>query len=90
MWLTAFRILPITLRCYFHDPIGTGHYYRVLGTINGVVLDSLDDFNLLSNEFDEGTEIDRRLSNCNPILGQNVTVYNWSVLMRVPTIIMKG
>lgn len=62
------------VRCYWRDPIGTGHYYRVVGAINGSVLDSVDDFNLLSNEFDEGTEIDRRLSNCNPILGQTVTV----------------
>ncbi len=62
------------VRCYFKDPVGIGNYYRVLGKINGLVLDSVDDFNLLSDEFDDGTEIDRRLSNCNPILGQNVTV----------------
>jgi Domain of unknown function (DUF4249) len=62
------------VRCYFKDPVGIGNYYRVLGKINGLVLDSVDDFNLLSDEFVDGTEINRRLSNCNPIQGQTVTV----------------
>jgi Domain of unknown function (DUF4249) len=62
------------VRCYFKDPVGIGNYYRVLGKINGLVLDSVDDFNLLSDEFVDGAEINRRLSNCNPIQSQTVTV----------------
>jgi hypothetical protein len=62
------------VRCYFRDPVGIGNYYMVQARINGLLLDSLDDFNLLSDQFEDGTEINRRLSNCNPILGQTVQV----------------
>jgi hypothetical protein len=63
------------VRCFFQDPPGTGHYYRLQSTINGVVMDSLDDLTTTSDEFDAGTLINVRLRSVEPVQGSAVTVY---------------
>jgi hypothetical protein len=67
------------VRCFFQDPPGTGHYYRLQSTINGVVMDSLDDLTITSDEFDAGTLINVRLRGVEPIQGSLVTVYLMSI-----------
>jgi hypothetical protein len=67
------------VRCYFHDPAGIGNYYRLQAIVNGVIMDSLDEITVESDQFADGTQLNVRLRGIEPIQGSIVTVQLMSI-----------